>query len=443
MSDIKTLRRWTPLLDAKTIVTPTTNVIARDHDPAIMTGEGRIDISHPARFSYVFQGVATDLSRAVDRLMHARRNPHDGLSQFRIEGVDASGARWAYGYVRPDHIDHTGEQWTLAGDCNGLITDDATAHSESGVELIYLIPPELSLGTLMTGTERPDGGPLQGTHTCSVLGATISFAYEPSTHRLYVTANSSDALRHPYLENWLGEPFRVLFGQLIYPRLVARNFGDGRAMIALRPSPGLELDAGFAALWSRGRAEAGRDAFWSLYDKLLTIIATAKDDKGHPNFEAHKITALYGEIIQAARGSRWVWALTMASAAEGLTKLIIPMLGIKPDPGLDQDIDNLAAHIEGWTGSAELKRRAINGLKRARETTTSVALRRLRELDVIEKDHLDAWETVRHAVMHGSLLTPWSTEKEDNRLLDLSELMHRLTHFLCSKVAGSTAEADR
>ncbi|GAM97388.1 hypothetical protein U91I_01014 [alpha proteobacterium U9-1i] len=441
MSNIKTLRRWVPLLEAQDIVTSETNVIARDHDPVIMTGEGRIDISHPARFSYIFRGVATDLSRAVDRLMHARRNPYDGLSQFRIEGVDQGGTKWSYGYVRPNHIDHTGEQWTLAGDCNGLITDDPDAHTESGVELIFLVPPELNLGALMTDTERPDGEPLLRTHACSVLGAMISFAYEPSTHRLYVTAKSSEALRHPYLENWLGEPFRILFGQLIYPRLVARNFGDGRAMIGLRPSPGLEPDAGFAALWSRGRAEAGRKSFWLLYEKLLTIIATDKDDKGHPNFEAHKITALYGEIIQAARGSRWVWALTMASAAEGLTKLIMPMLGIKIDPILDEEIDKLAAHIESWPGSAELKRRAVNGLKRARDTTTVVALRRLRELGVLEKDHLGAWETLRHAVMHGSMLAPWSTEEEDKRLLDLSELMHRLTFFLCGAVASATTEA--
>jgi hypothetical protein len=58
--------------------------------------------------------------------------------------------------------------------------------------------------------------------------------------------------------------------------------------------------------------------FWSTYTALLVHVALARDQLGNPNFEANKITRLYEECIQAASSTRWVWALTFASANEAL-----------------------------------------------------------------------------------------------------------------------------
>jgi hypothetical protein len=69
--------------------------------------------------------------------------------------------------------------------------------------------------------------------------------------------------------------------------------------------------------------------FWALYAQLLELVASGRDENGEPNFGTpHKITRLYDEIVQASRGSRWVWALTFASAIEALVQMMIPK-GIK------------------------------------------------------------------------------------------------------------------
>lgn len=49
---------------------------------------------------------------------------------------------------------------------------------------------------------------------------------------------------------------------------------------------------------------------------------------------------------------------------------------------------------------------------------------------ILEKSNGRAWTTVRHAVMHGNLVPPWATEEEDQRLLDLSDLVYHLTREL-------------
>jgi hypothetical protein len=57
-------------------------------------------------------------------------------------------------------------------------------------------------------------------------------------------------------------------------------------------------------------------------------------------------------------------------------------------------------------------------------------LRDLVKRGVLDKSNEQAWSSVRHAVMHGNLISPWGTEEEDKRLLALTELVHRLTREL-------------
>ena len=94
-------------------------------------------------------------------------------------------------------------------------------------------------------------------------------------------------------------------------RLVARNFGNGSAQVWLRPSPRHFTNSGIVSLIEGDALGAGTE-FWELYASLLKLIAEDRDEKGHPNFEPHRITRFYEEIIQATQGSRWVQCLTIA-----------------------------------------------------------------------------------------------------------------------------------
>jgi hypothetical protein len=51
-------------------------------------------------------------------------------------------------------------------------------------------------------------------------------------------------------------------------------------------------------------------------------------------------------------------------------------------------------------------------------------------MKVISKTQVVAWNDIRNAVMNGSLLSPYSNEEEDRKLLQLAAMMHALTREL-------------
>jgi hypothetical protein len=275
-------------------------------------------------------------------------------------------------------------------------------------------------------TPQASGPPLPE-YRLPLLSTELLFQFNASADLLSISVEANEALPLTYTENWLGEPLRILFGQLVYPRLVARIFVEGRAMIAVRPAPRWNRDSDWTALWSGHDANTDKVGFWRLYGDLLAYVAKACDTKGSRNFEANKITQLYVEVIQGSHGSRWVWALTFASSIEGLVKMLAPR-GTRRKDANDAGIKSIMEHIGDWTGDdAQLKRVAINAVHRTAETTTKHTLTELVADGAITKFQFDAWEKLRNAVMHGSLVSPYSSEEDDAMLLALADLMKALT----------------
>jgi hypothetical protein len=256
---------------------------------------------------------------------------------------------------------------------------------------------------------------------------------------MLVTAESSASLSAPFAEGWLVEPLRILFGQLIYPRLVARNFGNGRAAVWIRQSPPILESARWASLIEGEKRIKNDEEFWQLYLDLLEMIAGARDEKGDPNFEQNKITRIYEEIVLASRGSRWIWALSFASSIEAITRMIMPRDGRPAKAELDA-IDVIDGYIDLYrtanNSEDRIKAIALNAVRRARIVSTIQALRGLHTQGVISKAQLSAWDDVRNSVAHGSLLSPYSDEVEDGKILELSSLMRTLTRELIKRHAS-------
>ncbi len=435
-----TLDRWREFMATpKTLVFPQLELIGRDLEPPIVVGSGEVRMELPADFTFSLTGVPADIRYALVEARRQKENPYDALAGFRLVGVDSAGVNWAFGYTIPQ-IDASSTAWTFTGQIEGLVTDDkgATVSHQAGAELVFLLrvgdPMARHLARYVR-TDPPGENSLRE-HIVDVLGSSVRFVYEPSSSTLAITASHSADFSAPYAENWLGEPLRILFGQPIYPRLVARNFGDGRASVWIRRSPGLVRGARWAALWEENDTSPDNSAFWSTYTRLLKLIASARGKDGGPNFEPNKVTRLYEECIYASRGSRWVWALTFASSIEALTKMLIA----KEEPPTADQADAISAetkavaivaeNIEFGPGEDRLKKIAVRALKRTTEITTIRALRGLKAAGVITSNQLSAWETTRHAVMHGSLVSPYSTKEEDTRLLALAAMMHALTREL-------------
>jgi hypothetical protein len=118
--------------------------------------------------------------------------------------------------------------------------------------------------------------------------------------------------------------------------------------------------------------------------------------------------------------------MTFASSIEAFAKMLVPD-SAKRDDADSAGIESLVGHINAWSGSGHLKKVAISALHRTAEITTVHALRQLRNAGVVTAEQFSAWGKVRNAVMHGSLLSPYSNEEEDAQLLALCGMMHNVT----------------
>jgi hypothetical protein len=437
-----TLDRWREFtITPKTLTFPHLELIGPDHSPSIAVGSGEVRMDTLNEFRFELRGMPADIPYALAEMRRHHEDPYAPFSRPRLIGTDGTGVKWNGGYTIPT-VTAQNPIWTFTGVLESLSTEDQTASvaRDSGTELIFPLRVgdrmALHLARYVREVEPTNETSVRRHHELTLLGSKIRFSFEP-LGTLSVTATWSSDFSAPYCENWLSEPLRILFGQLIFPRLVVRNFGGGRAAVSVRRSPPVITNAHWVALWQLADEHNQDDAFWSIYSSLLEFVALARGKQGEPNLEANKITRLYEECIQAAGSTRWVWALTFASANEALVRILGSLQGAGESEEASAAVlsawtkgsDELSRHIEGWAGDDGLKRRAIGALI-PRPKGTAKTLRELRAVGVIQARHLSAWNDLRHAVMHGGLISAYSTKEEDEKLLLLADMLRALTREL-------------
>jgi len=426
----------------KKILFPHLELMGGDHHPPVVVGTGEIEMEGLNGFTFQLNGQPKDVGYALATCNRYRETPYEPLARLRLFGTDANGVSWSGGWTTPSV--HTSDgNWRFAGDLEALATDveGETVSRRAGTELIFPLrvgdPMTISMARFVRSFPLT-ANPVRE-YRLRVLGSDILFKYEQDHSTLLVTAESSASLSAPYAEGWLVEPLRILFGQLIYPRLVARNFGDGRAAVWIRRSPPTLESARWASLIEGEKRIKSNEEFWELYRNLLEMVAGARDKKGDPHFEQNKITRIYEEIVLASRGSRWIWALSFASSIEAITRMIMPR-DSKPAEAELAAIDALDRYIDRYETANETEDRvkgiALNAVRRARTVSTIQALRGLQTQGVISKGELSAWDDIRNSVAHGSLLSPYSDEVEDGKILELSSLMRTLTRELIKRHAA-------
>ncbi len=431
---MRTLARWVDRLSTipSTIECPNMQIIGRDHELPLFTGPGHIYIRSRTKIEFVMHAIPRDGGEAFKRLACARDNPYELLHQFRLLATEYDGTEWACGWASVQLGESSAKVWRLSGLLQSLMTGvsgDWVA-LDSSVELVYDIKLRLPIPMNMVTTVLRDGdevlyrrGP--GRKIVDVVGTSIEFFHAPENDMIWATAKTSTEFHHPYAENWISEPLRLLLGQLVFPRFVARNKGDGTATVWMRPSPDHTGDTLISSILGQD-PHASPEQFWGLYQDILTMVANARDGVGSPNFEAHPMTQFYHEISQATSGSHWVLCMTLSSIVEGIVKMLADPDQLKSDydPGA---IDNLKSHIKQWKGDNNLQSRTIGFLEFAKEKGIKSFLKSLCKSGVLDAEHERAWSSVRNQVMHGNLVSPWLDEETEKRLKNITELVHRLS----------------
>ncbi len=424
---------------------PVMELLGGDHEPPVVVGEGEITVLTATSFAYALRGTPADTGYALRSLRRIEADPRDSRLRERLTMTTADGLELSGGWTIPKiHLPNDGRNWVFTGEIEALSLHENGAY-EPGTEVAYLLPSQHRARVILRRffPQRPCTAPEM---RLTVLGSEVVFSLDDDANLLRVRVPATEALPATFTENWLGEPLRILFGQMIYPRFVARQ-SETWLMACIRPSPKWSQKSDACALWQGDNELVGSEEFWESYRRLLAYVAAPRDANGHPNFEANKITALYGEVIQAAHGSRWVWALTYASAVEAMVKL----LGLAGQPRTDMDaaalakfteaVDEFRSYIDRWEGDPRLKEPAQNAASRMLKTSAAQGLRQLMREGWIKKDEFDAWDVLRNRVMHGSLVSPYSSAEEDKLLLDLAHLFHAMTRRLLAEVDPDSAAA--
>lgn len=417
----------------RTIECREVRLIGRDFEGAIIAGPGRIQLMEDREIQFSVYGEAEDGGRAFRKMIEAQNNPYDHLSQFRMQATDYRGQEWTGGYTLVEYFADANRGWPLTGELRGLSISPKEwwVSKESSVELLLVPTIDLPMGEWSeTATKLRDEvirySRQPGCHVVEALDTEILFEVDPDDGGLWITAKTSEKLRHPQAETWLAEPLRILLGNIIYPRMTARNFGDGRAYVTLLPAPALNKPTMFGLMppFDLNRRDDG--AFWNLYTAILTMIANSG------GFESHPVTRLYEELAQAARGSRWVILLTLASSAESLAKAIMDDADRKSEFS-DEALQSMEAHLASWKGDEDLRRRMKSNLAMVRKRSVQGFMKQLVDKGTIERDHFKTWCKLRNSVMHGELVEPWSTEEGDQHMREMVGLSHSLTHVRVAK----------
>lgn len=412
-------------------------LLAGDHQPPIVMGVGEIVVHSTTSFRYRLQGVPEDVAHVLRTLNRIRADPYDGRLRERLEVRTEDDTRLHCGWTIPNmEPGDAGVDWIFTGNFDALtLHDDGPAPLYTDVA--YLLPKHHRTRIVLRRFFPAPDTHGQSIHRMAILGTEVVFTLNDDADLLLIHAPGNGRLLVTLTENWLGEPLRILFGQLIYPRFVARGTGS-QVMNWVRPSPDWSRHADACALWQGDNALIDRNEFWDCYARLLAYVASAGD------FEANTITDFYVEVIQAASGSRWVWALTYASAAEGLVNLIFPRgfrrsgLDAVEIAKLEEQVNKFKAYLDLWAGDARLKDPAKDAASRMLETSAAIGLRQLRDEGWVTSDQYKAWSKLRNNVMHGTLVSPYSNAEDDKLLLDLSDLLHALTRRIIASIASAT-----
>jgi hypothetical protein len=420
---------------------PKMRLMARDHEPDLVAGSGELRVVSANRFEFTLIGEPENPAYVFEQMRRQQDDRYDGLSRFRLVLEEDDGTAYAGGWTVPSF--RTGDgAWTFEGETESFMGGGRSELTPTGsTEDRFLIPTRHHAAQMLAHfvTTPRDRLPPEPRFDLEVMGQTVTFRFDRALSMLTISTPAPESLPLTYTENWLGEPLRILFGQLVFPRMVARVQSDGHAMLAVRPSPPWTRDSDWTALWIDETAGWDKAGFWTLYAALLTHVASARTGDGR-NFEASPVTHFHEEVIQAARGSRWVWAMTLASSIEGLVSMLYSRGTRREHADLNANTQ-LICHIRAWSGDHALKEAAIRAVQRTAEVTTAVAMRALVADAAITRDQVKAWQKVRHAVMHGNLVSPYSSQEDDETLIALADLMRALIRHIVGlgPVAGDAA----
>lgn len=406
------------------------------HGEILVNGSGRLRLDGFGDFHFELEGEAVQSDELAAFVSAHRRNPYDPLGRFRLVVTHANGQELHCGYVTDDELRFSSNgPLSCSGRAEGLSLDIPSI-GDVGTEILFIVPERHWLSEALTVSLPPPDEDGISRRSMEVAGSLLEFEYQQKGRCLTISVVGNDVFPQTYTENWLSEPLRMMLGQLAFPRVIVRSNAD-RAMVMISQIRRWHAEADGFSLLDPATTFEDRNLLFDMYAELLHFVASARDIKGMPNFERHPLTRFYEELAQAMRGSRWIMTLTLASAVEGGLNLLFPSSSTDENANLIE-LEDLKGHIDNWAGHptsseasiASLKDRAKGAVSYTAEMTAIKRLRRLAGEKKVTIAEVKAWEKVRNKVAHGHIFSPFSSEENDQLILNLMSLFRRIAGLI-------------
>jgi len=232
-----TVDRLKHLSEVGTVIScPEMILLAGDHERPVVIGKGEITVLTTTSFGYTLRGTPEDVGHALRSLRRIDADPYDGLLRERLTMTTVDGQKLVGGWTIPEiYVPNESGPWVFTGQIEALSCYENGAY-EPGTEVAYLLPRQHRARIILRRFFPQQVCEQMPEMRLMVLGSQIVFTLDDEADLLLVQAPATEALRPSFTENWLGEPLRILFGQLIYPRFVARR-SDTWLMGWVRSSP--------------------------------------------------------------------------------------------------------------------------------------------------------------------------------------------------------------
>jgi hypothetical protein len=405
-------------------------------DKIIVKGSGFLEIRDAEDIGFTILVSPSESNQCFLHIAQAVNNPFECEKQLKLMVTDYEGYKWSGGWITFSEPLVIRLNKAIKGRLVSLSMHDKGGHlpSVAGVELVFdqevNLPIALNMSTITTiGDEVISQSREKGDYSLKVFDSEIIFSYFSSSNYLLVQATTCEELPHPYLENWLSEPLRILFGMHIYPRLVARHLGNGESIICLRPTVHRRFSASEIGLYWAYKDTVG---FWSLYSGLLKYMSISKDDKGERCSDANEITELYEHAVVAEMNGEWMLSMVLSNAVESMVKKLKNSSVSQQDSNnekvnISDAVSSLKKYIHQWDGDPEIRRRVLGFVSNMGDESIKKFLKKLVRDDIIKEKHEEVWSKVRNHVMHGNLQLRWEPHIIDQYMRSLLEMIHILT----------------
>ncbi len=400
-----------------------------DHHPPLYKGPGVIIGGKKGTIAFRLHNQIETTEEALSSLRPIEKGGlGEPVNQVRVFAKDYRGIDWTGGWAIPGIEYSLMPHFMVNGefDLLGTRIEKSEGDKKKNVteivfgEKLNLPMTELIEERRYRGEEVVFSKVWRDRHEMDFNGARITFFENNADNSTHVLAEANGGLQFTLTENWLAEALSFIRARRTYPRIAIRHF-EKDALFFLRNTPS-DTRSGMPApvLGSPSTLQL----LWPLFSAYLSECVRRE------KFGSMELSQILTEVIIASTGTTQAFVLSLAVCVENLVGQLINQLNINvPDKDV---VKSLSEHVEKWDGDPLVKSRALGLLTSLRTKPTQAALRILKEQDVVEDRHINAWKKIRPILAHGGTIEYPITED----LLEKQNALISMVYRLALRIIG-------